>query len=448
MDTHSLTPAEHEIYDGLSLIRDQLLECKVTAATSDHYWRKVGQLVKKYYALSADTAAETPGAENGYSIDLILDDVVPLFFQFWSQTGSVSKEMFPAYVRLAKLLHQLNLWKNSGVFSLEMLQASRNVMREVAESIGVLIHAEHLLTGSKYKHGENMVMEKVRACSIYLFDIDDTIGVLAVELEGLSPSLIPIHTRLVQLKGELEAIIARKSAHSFSLAEVQVIQDEVRSVDSARIDGKFMTEDQVVVPGQAAVIELLELCFEDVHELLAAREPVSGVNVHRPAYEELIQIRSRLEYLQRCSKWTLKPEDLHPMQQKLGKIDSLRVDGKFVDESGNCPPGQAVLHFLLHKCYRLVYKLQISSEPVADSLMPVFQQLVTLQKCLTELTKWKIELNEIELMPYRLKLSGIQSARVDGRFQGEGGEQSQELLNELLRDCHTKFNCLESGKYN
>jgi hypothetical protein len=100
---------------------------------------------------------------------------------------------------------------------------------------------------------------------------------------------------------------------------------------------------------------------------------------------------------------------LIPYQIHLGQIDNLRVDGKFMAPDGSVPPGQAVLHFLLHKCYRLIYKLQMACEPVAESLMPIYNQLLTLQKCLLQLKKWNVSLTYSELVPYQMKLRSLQS---------------------------------------
>jgi hypothetical protein len=61
-----------------------------------------------------------------------------------------------------------------------------------------------------------------------------------------------------------------------TIAQVQSIKREridngtgVLEIASARIDGKFVTKDQSVIPSQASVIDLLEQCFDDIHELLA-----------------------------------------------------------------------------------------------------------------------------------------------------------------------------------
>lgn len=95
---------------------------------------------------------------------------------------------------------------------------------------------------------------------------------------------------------------------------------------------------------------MLEAGFDDCHELLASKDPVDGDNPLRNTYEELIKIKQHLERLASFPAWTLRSDDLIPYQVKLGQIDNMRVDGKFlIKGSIEVPPGQAVLHFLLHK---------------------------------------------------------------------------------------------------
>jgi hypothetical protein len=38
-----------------------------------------------------------------------------------------------------------------------------------------------------------------------------------------------------------------------------MLQDEVREIDSVRIDGAYLGKDGAILPGQAAVISLIEL---------------------------------------------------------------------------------------------------------------------------------------------------------------------------------------------
>ena len=101
----------------------------------------------------------------------------------------------------------------------------------------------------------------------------------------------------------LDSLLRRNNPHAFSLVEVQVLQEEVNEIDSARIDGKYISKEGDVVQGQAAVIDLLEGCFDDIHELLASRDPVDGENPLRNVYEELIKIKATLEQLSTYSRW-------------------------------------------------------------------------------------------------------------------------------------------------
>jgi len=64
----------------------------------------------------------------------------------------------------------------------------------------------------------------------------------------------------------------------------------------------------------------------------------------------LKEIKADLEKL----KQTCKSEaELVPIQERLGAIDSMQKDGKWVDEKGEIPAGQAVLHELVDECYDL-----------------------------------------------------------------------------------------------
>ncbi|KAH6581507.1 hypothetical protein BASA61_003217 [Batrachochytrium salamandrivorans] len=422
-------------------------------------WLQVVEIVKQLTALrssSNDQAVvrETDGGMHiDTEVDLLLDDVVPMFFQVWSKAGKVPRDMYKTYVHLTKILHMLNKLYETGLFTNESIQKIRDqlsVIWTTLQSYEEKSHTTSAVDSSHYQTGGvvqptglhpsrecfmesgKMLAQKHQLCL-------ETLHRLQAELDAISPILHPIHDRLVEIKQELESLLTRRNPHLFSLSEVQVLQDELREIDSARIDGKYIAKDDgSIVSGQACVIELLEACFDDVHELMAAREVISGDNPLQPVYEDLVRIKGKLERLLLVGHWTIKSGDLVPVQMRLGEIDNLRVDGKFMDEQGGVPPGQAVLHFLLHKCYRLVYKLQMSCEPVADSLMPIYNQLRTLQRCINELKRWRVALTPQELIPYQLKLSAIDGQRQDGKFLDESGEVpgGQGILHDLLSDCY------------
>ncbi|KAI8805667.1 hypothetical protein BJ742DRAFT_819601 [Cladochytrium replicatum] len=377
--------------------------------------------------------------------DQLLEDVVPYFLRYWSQTGAVHEDTFQTYVQLTRAHHTLNHLRDTQIFAFEDLDKHRRDLRDFDSQLQRL--AEASTTPSTISQHTNALLQaKSQTCW-------RTYQQLYSDIDSISIELRPVYSRLVEIKRELEALMSRKHAHSFSLVEVQVLQDELREIDAARIDGAYVSKKGEIVQGQARVISHLEECYDDVHELLAARDAVSGENPLRAVYERLVSLKRKLEELNLSRRWPNGASNiidfegiLHSIQMELGEIDNLRVDGKFLDpnDSSEVPAGQAVLHQLLHKCYRLVYKLQsdADSEPlVADELMGVYRQLDTLRRCLVELVRWKVQLSERELIPYQLKLAGIDNMRVDGKFLGSHGNvpEGQGVLHVLLNECFERM---------
>jgi hypothetical protein len=145
--------------------------------------------------------------------------------------------------------------------------------------------------------------------------------------------------------------------------------------------------------------------------LLSSRDPLGSENPLRSIYEQLIEIKGNLQDFQILPHWSISGESLVPYQIKLGKIDDARVDGKFLAPDGSIPPGQGVLHLVLHQCYRMVFKLQSRLAPVGEDLLPLYNQLITLKKCLEQLEAWDVDISHAELIPYQVKLQSV-SARV------------------------------------
>ena len=123
------------------------------------------------------------------------------------------------------------------------------------------------------------------------------------------------------------------------------------------------------------------------------------------------------------------------------------------------------LLYVLRKSYALIYQLIISSEPVSEALLPVYNQLTTLKKCLEQVKKFGGVSSARELYPYSMKvmmrnsitgrkfvlmmdqLNSIDDMRVDGKFvvgndipDGQGSvvdlmEECFEMLHELKIDA-------------
>jgi hypothetical protein len=126
-------------------------------------------------------------------------------------------------------------------------------------------------------------------------------------------------------------------------------------------------------------------------------------------------------------------------QRKLNRIDESRVDGNFLDASGKPADihSQRTLLYLIRRGYALIYGLLISSEPVSEALLPIYNQLQTLLKCLIEVKESGGVSNPRELYPYSMKLNSIDNMRVEGKFYVNNDlPEGQGCVNELLAECY------------
>jgi len=123
-------------------------------------------------------------------------------------------------------------------------------------------------------------------------------------------------------------------------------------------------------------------------------------------YEKLLAIRNNLEKLSLTQAWSLRETDLWNYQRQLDRIDEARVDGHFIDAVGRPSElyEQRTLLYLLRKSYALIYHLIVSSEPVSEALLPIYNQLTTLRKCLLEVKKLGGVSSPRELYPYSMKV--------------------------------------------
>lgn len=129
----------------------------------------------------------------------------------------------------------------------------------------------------------------------------------------------------------------------------------------------------------------------------------------RPKYEVLISIRNDLEKLSLTQAWSLRETDLYDFQRQLDRIDENRIDGNWLDDEGR--PAelyvQRTLLYLIRRSYGYIYHLMISSEPVSEALLPVYNQLQTLKRCLIEVKNSGGVGSVRELYPYSMKVRDI-----------------------------------------
>jgi hypothetical protein len=140
-------------------------------------------------------------------------------------------------------------------------------------------------------------------------------------------------------------------------------------------------------------------------------------------YQILVEIRNKLEKLSLTQAWSLRETDLYDYQRQLEKIDESRVDHNFVDSEGNfaelyvqrvrnlsrpenCGKADLIqtLLYLIRRSYGYIYFLMVSSEPVSEALLPVYNQLQTLRRCLIEVKNSGGVSSPRDLYPYSMKV--------------------------------------------
>jgi hypothetical protein len=222
----------------------------------------------------------------------------------------------------------------------------------------------------------------------------------------------------------------------FSNTEVQRLQDQLKEIDNQRVDGKFVTASGEVPVGNEEVSELLRRCLLWSEIVLERKGDIP--DGFRPTYDILVEIRNSLEKLSLTQAWSLRETDLYDYQRQLDRIDEKRVDGNFVDPEGN--PAelyvQRTMLYLIRRSYGYIYYLMVSSEPVSEALLPVYNQLQTLRRCLIEVKNSGGVNSPRELYPYIMKLNSIDNMRVDGKFMvGSDIPEGQGSVNDLLAEC-------------
>lgn len=158
----------------------------------------------------------------------------------------------------------------------------------------------------------------------------------------------------------------------------------------------------------------------------------------KDTFEKLNKIKTALDHMNLTLAWSVRETDLYDYQRQLDRIDDARVDGNFVDAEGKPADlhAQRTLLYLLRKSYAYIYQYIISSEPVSEALLPIYNQLLTLKRCLQEVKKNGGVDSPRELYPYSMKLNSIDNMKKDGKFMvGNEIPEGQASVNALLAEC-------------
>nr|ODN88990.1 hypothetical protein L203_02396 [Cryptococcus depauperatus CBS 7841]ODO02199.1 hypothetical protein L204_00926 [Cryptococcus depauperatus CBS 7855] len=378
----------------------------------------------------SSTSKSPPHESN--RVDQVLADVFSLLSLFFLTIGK-SRETPATYCQIASMRQILSYMNESGAYSEQFLIPFRERQGQLKQLI--------TQDSAEGKHPEPIVrlmLRKLEGVEHQLDDLFESLTVLSVEL-------VPIHQRLVQLRKQLSALAAEPKPNK---QEYKAILEELRKIDSKRVDGKFLGPGGSSVPeGQALLSGLLETCFEITQDI-KAREAEEDVSPSlKPIYERLAEMKDQLDQMTLTHRWTLRETDLYNYVLSLREIDTMRVDGKFVDADGNKAEGQYALMFLLRRCYGLIYRLMSESEPISEELLPIANKLSTIKKCLNEVLKYGGPYTPRDLYPYHLALHQIDSLRKDGKFYADDGSipEGQAILVAQLSEAHELLEMLKES---
>ncbi|KAL0953397.1 hypothetical protein HGRIS_004636 [Hohenbuehelia grisea] len=364
-------------------------------------------------------------------VDTTLADVFSLLSLFYLTIGK-TRDAPATYSQIASMRQILNHMNESAVYNESDLAPFNRRLKDLRSIV------QHDAESNKHGQALTKLLERqLNECDTILRSLEDSLKVL-------SPELIPIHERLVTIRRQLVALAAKEGSHK---AELKPIQEELRRIDSKRVDGKFLGPGGIVPASQAICSSQLEECFDIAQEIKALEDSKNVATSLKPIYDRLAEIRAELENLVLTHRWSLRETDLWNYSLSLQEIDKMRIDGKFVDSEGNRPGGQYVLLYILRRCYGLIYRLLSSSEPVSEELMPIANKLSTVKKCLNEVLKYGGPFNPRDLYPYQLALHQIDSMRKDGKFVGVDGSipEGQGIVMAHLNECHELLEMLKES---
>src|SRR5271154_2344293 len=116
------------------------------------------------------------------------------------------------------------------------------------------------LTGETPDSIMQLITHKLDMCDSGLQELTD-------RLSTLSPELGSIQQKLVSIKRQMAALASRKT---FQPSELAPLIEELKTIDSQRVNGHFLSATGDIPQGQEIVTGLLEECFTFAHDLKAS----------------------------------------------------------------------------------------------------------------------------------------------------------------------------------
>ncbi|KAK0652965.1 hypothetical protein B0T16DRAFT_490708 [Cercophora newfieldiana] len=410
---------EREILDNLVAIRDHLLLLKrdrTKYIRTQDVMLLYEQVIDQVKKLNEIRKGAVTKAEN--RLDKVLESCFQLLSLFFMTIGRTT-EAPAAYALTSTIKRLLDHLTESGLFSAKDLDSMWHTLSTL----------DDVLRNTDAKHSPYLVellANRENLCK-------ETLTELRTKLDRLAKPLRDVHEKLISI---LRSMSLANTKAKFSTTEVQKLQNQLKDIDASRVNGNFVSVEGNVLEGSEEVADLVRRCLLWSDTVLERKGAIP--DSFKSQYDKLVGIRNDLEKLSITQAWSLRETDLYDYQRELDKIDESRVDGNFLDDEGK--PAelyvQRTLLYLIRRSYGYIYYLMISSEPVSEALLPYYNQLQTLKRCLVEVKNSGGVSSARDLYPYSMKLNSIDNLRVDGKFV-VGGDlpEGQGAVNELLAEC-------------
>ncbi|KAM3527697.1 hypothetical protein MY4038_006201 [Beauveria bassiana] len=432
---------ELAVLERLTEIRDKLLLLKQDRTT---YIRSQDVLPLYDQTIAQVKELTTVRAETGSSDENRVDKVLEACFQLLSlfyltigrnDEAPATYALTSTIKRLLDHLIEANLYSSKDLESLKatLEKLSTNISRSSNDDTPGPQHSPYLL---------ELLSKRVERCTA-------TLAKLQKRLSTLDEASLPTYEKLISI---LRSISYANTRSKFSSSEVQKLQKQLYEIGEKYNGGQFCVAGSES-PGAATMQEVYDKCSRwseivlERHEFQLKRTR-SFANSRcrkgdvpepfRETYRALVGIRNELEKLSLTQAWSLRETDLYDFQRKLDKIDESRQNGNFFDDKGRPADlwTQRTMLYLIRRSYAYIYSFMLSSEPVSEALLPIYNQLQTLKRCLIEVKDNGGVSSVRELYPYSMKLASLDNMRVDGKFVVNGDiPEGQSSVSELLAEC-------------
>lgn len=415
---------EQAILDSLVVVRDKLLLLKQDRTTyirSQDILPLYDETIARVKELN-EIRTET-GSKEENRLDKVLESCFQLLSLFYLTIGR-NNEIPANYALTSTIKRLLDHLTEADLYSAKDLGSIKATLVNLSLSINQAKTRDNKT--ENYPYLLELLSKRVEKCQSTLENLQKRLG-------RIGEPLLATYEKLISI---IRSISFANTKARFSSHEVQKLQKQLLDIGEKRKDGQFIAEDGSVPKGSVEIGELYQRCLK-WSEIVLERQGVMP-EAFRPTYNTLVGIRNELEKLSLTQAWALRETDLYDFQRQLDKIDESRQNGNFYDDRGRPADlyTQRTMLYLTRRSYAYIYSFILASEPVSEALLPIYNQLQTLKRCLLEVRDSGGVSSVRELYPYSMKLNSLDNLRVDGKFVVNGDiPEGQGSVSELLAEC-------------